>query len=87
MSDVSKPSSLRTGGEFITYLSEEKRKKLPQEDIADLEITMRIKEAGSGKGGGVKLKGDLVAGIISLDELAKQASGKMPTKPTANKAA
>jgi len=81
LSDVSKPSVLRTGGEFITYLSEDKRKLLPEGDLADTNVTIVVKEASAGKGGAVKLKGQVVAGLVSVDKVVT-AEGEMPKPPS-----
>lgn len=80
MSDVSKPSALRTGGEFITYVPAEKRKDLPEGDLADSIVTIAVKEAAAGKGGAVKLKGQVLAGLIPVDKIAGR-EGELPKPP------
>lgn len=75
MSDVSKPFALRTNGEFVTYLSEDKRKLLPQGDeIYDSEITIVAREMAPGQGGTIKIKGDVYAGVISPEKLTGNGS-------------
>jgi len=82
MSDSSKPFNLRTDGEFLTYLNEKKRKLLPSGDaVYDSEITIIARSMAAGKGGAVKIKGDIQAGIIPLEVLSGSTAGELPTKP------
>lgn len=81
--DVSKPFALRTNGEFVTYLSEDARKRLPQgEEVFDSEITIVVREIGAGQGGTAKVKGDVLPGIVAIDKLGK--SGDIPQRPSAS---
>lgn len=83
MSDVSKPFHLRTNGEFVIYLSEAKRKTLPKgDDIFDSEVTVICREMAPGQGGTIKLKGEVVAGLVPIENLNSE---KLPTRPSAAK--
>jgi hypothetical protein len=77
--DVSKPMETRTQGEFITYLTEDKRKALPSGDeIDEAKLTFVVKKM-AGADGGIKVNGQLLPGIVSADKIG--APGQLPTKP------
>lgn len=83
MSDCSKPFALRTNGEFVTYLGEERRQALPEGDeIFDSTITIVAREMSPGEGGSVKIKGDVYAGIVAIDKLTSTPPGALPQKPS-----
>lgn len=83
MTDASRPVSLRSSGDFVTYISEEVRKRFPSgEEIYDSEITVVIREIGSGRGGSVKVKGDCQPGHLPVEKFTTQG-GALPQKPKA----
>lgn len=78
--DWSADKELRSAGEFVVYLSNEQRMRLPQGDLELQKLTVVAREIGiSGKA--IKLKGPTFAGHLTTEEVQKRLEKEKEAAP------
>lgn len=86
--DACKPMALRTPGEVVVWMSEDVRKQFPSgDDIEDAEVTIHVKEWGVGKNGIIKLKGQVVPGIVQPAQFTGDSALPRPQAGAPSRAA